>query len=139
MIILDTNVISEPLRQTPEQRVIDWLDAQAVATLYLTTISVAEMRFGILALPKGRRRTNLLESFEGLILPRFAGRVLSFDVPSANAYGQAMAKARSAGRPIGSADGYIAAIAAANKMMVATRDTDPFEAAGVAFINPWDA
>ena len=138
MIVLDTNVISEPLRQAPESRVIEWIDAQPIETLYLSAITVAELRFGVAALPAGKRRDRLQESLEKRALPLFAGRVLSFDMSASHSYGELMAKARTAGLAIGTADGYIAAIAAANGMMVATRDVSPFEAFGVAVINPWE-
>ncbi|WP_249978001.1 type II toxin-antitoxin system VapC family toxin [Vreelandella olivaria] len=139
MIILDTNVISEPLRQAPESRVIDWIDAQALETLYLSAITVAELRFGMASLPAGKRRDRLQESLEKQILPLFAGRVLPFDMSASQAYSELMAKARATGLAIGTADGYIAAIAAANSMMVATRDVSSFEAAGVDVINPWES
>ncbi|OCQ50843.1 Toxin FitB [Photorhabdus australis subsp. thailandensis] len=138
MIILDTNVISEPLRQASESNVIKWLDAQPIETLYLSTITVAELRFGLASLPVGKRRDKLQESLEKQILPLFVGRVLSFDMSASQSYGELMAKARFTGLAIGLADGYIAAIAAANGMIVATRDISPFEAAGVGVINPWE-
>lgn len=138
MIVLDTNVISEPLRQAPEYRVIEWIDAQPVETLYLSAITVAELRFGVASLPVGKRRDRLQESLEKRALPLFAGRVLPFDMSASQSYGELMAKARTAGLAIGTADGYIAATAAANGMMVATRDVSPFEVAGVDVINPWE-
>jgi hypothetical protein len=138
VIVLDTNVISEPLRQAPEYRVIEWIDAQPVETLYLSAITVAELRFGVASLPVGKRRDRLQESLEKRALPLFAGRVLPFDMSASQSYGELMAKARTAGLAIGTADGYIAATAAANGMMVATRDVSPFEVAGVDVINPWE-
>ena len=138
MIVLDTNVISEPLRQAPESRVIEWIDEQPVETLYLSAITVAELRFGVASLPAGKRRDRLQESLEKQALPLFAGRILPFDMLASQSYGELMAKARAAGLAIGTADGYIAAIAAANGMMVATRDASPFEAVGVDVINPWE-
>ncbi len=139
MIILDTNVISEPLRQSPKSRVIEWIDAQALETLYLSTITVAELRFGMAMLPAGKRRERLQQDLEKQILPIFAGRVLPFDMPASQAYSELMAKARAVGLAISAADGYIAAIAATNGMMVATRDIRPFEAAGIDVINPWES
>jgi predicted nucleic acid-binding protein len=138
MIVLDTNVISEPLRQAPESRVIEWIDAQPIETLYLSAITVAELRFGVASLPAGKRRDRLQESLEKQALPLFAGRILPFDMSASQSYGKLMAKARTSGLAIGTADGYIAATAAANGMMVATRDASPFEAAGVDVINPWE-
>ena len=137
MIVLDTNVISEPLRQAPENRVTEWIDAQALETLYLSAITVAEVRFGLASLPAGKRRDRLQASLEKQVLPLFVGRVLPFDMSASQAYSELMAKARTAGLAIGAADGYIAATAAANGMMVATRDVSPFVAAGLDVINPW--
>ena len=139
MILVDTNVVSEPLRRVPEPRVADWLDAQALETLYLSAITVAELHFGVRALPNGRRRNRLHEDLERQILPMFAGRVLPFDLAASQVYADLMAKTRTAGRAISVSDGYIAATAAANRMMVATRDTAPFEAAGLKTVNPWQA
>lgn len=139
MILLDTNVISEPLRREPEPGVIEWIDAQALETLYLSAITVAELRSGIALLPAGKRRTGLLESLERRVLPLFTGRVLPFDLPCTQTYAELIAKAQKAGLAIATADGFIAATAAANGLAVATRDTGPFEAAGVTVINPWKA
>ena len=139
MILLDTNVISEPLRREPEPRVIQWIDAQLLETLYLSAITFAERRSGIALLPAGKRRTGLQENLEQRLLPLFAGRVLPFDLACTPAYAQLIANARKAGRAIAAADGYIAAIAAAHGFAVATRDISPFEAAGTTVINPWQA
>jgi toxin FitB len=137
VILLDTNVVSEPLRPAPDTRVIEWIDAQALETLFLSAITVAELRAGVALLPRGKRRSGLHESLETRVLPLFAGRVLPFDLACTQAYAALIATARAAGLAIASADGYIAAIAAANGLAVATRDTGPFEAAGAAVINPW--
>lgn len=139
MILLDTNVVSEPLRAVPEPRVIAWIDAQAIETLYLSAITLAELRAGIALLPAGKRREALRQNLEDRVLPLFAGRVLAFDAACTPAYAASMAGARRAGRAIAAADGYIAAIAAAHGLIVATRDTGPFEAAEVAVVNPWQA
>jgi len=139
MILLDTNVVSEPLRRAPEARVIEWIDAQPLETLCLSAITVAELRAGVAMLPAGKRQAGLRENLEKRVLPLFVGRVLPFDVACAQAYAKLMAKARAAGLAIATADGYIAAIAAANGFTIATRDTSPFEASGVDVINPWEA
>ncbi|MCA0325146.1 MAG: type II toxin-antitoxin system VapC family toxin [Proteobacteria bacterium] len=139
MILLDTNVVSEPLRQAPEGRVIEWVDAQAMETLFLSAITVAELRAGVAMLPAGKRRAGLQDALETRVLPLFAGRVLSFDLACTQAYATLIAKARAAGMAVAAADGYIAAIAATHGLAVATRDAGPFEAAGVAVINPWRA
>ncbi len=138
MIILDTNVISEPLRPSPSARVVAWLDAQVVDTLYLTTITLAEVRYGIACLPEGGRRQRLHDRFEGQFVPLFRGRTLAFDEPATTAYAALRARARTQGRAIGDFDALIASIASATGFMVATRDTTPFEAAGVAVVNPFD-
>lgn len=139
MILLDTNVVSEPLRPAPDARVVAWIDAQPMETLFLSTITVAELRAGVALLPAGKRRAGLHDSLEKRMLPLFAGRVVPFDLACTQAYAQLIAKARAAGLAVATADGYIAAIAAANGFTVATRDTGPFEAAGAAVINPWQA
>lgn len=139
MILVDTNVVSEPLRRAPEPRVAEWLNAQALETLYLSAITVAELRFGVRSLPVGRRRDRLDAELERQLLPMFAGRVLAFELSASRAYAELMARARSAGQAISVSDGFIAATAAANGMIVATRDTVPFEAAGLTVLDPWTA
>lgn len=139
MILLDTNVIWEPQRQAPDARVLAWLDAQALETLYLSAITVAELRGGIALMPVGKRRDKLHENLEKRLLPMFANRVLAFDMACTRAYAELLAKSRAAGLAVETADAFIAAIALANEFTVATRDTGPFEAAGLNVINPWDA
>ncbi|MBY0574530.1 MAG: type II toxin-antitoxin system VapC family toxin [Undibacterium sp.] len=138
MILIDTNVISEPLRANGDANVLAWIDAQNIETLYLSTISLAELRFGIAALPDGKRRDTLRLSLEQRVLPLFEGRILSFDDPASQSYATLRSRARVAGQAIAPADGYIAAIAATHGFAVATRDTSPFEAAGLTVINPWN-
>lgn len=138
MIILDTNLVSEPLRPKPEARVLAWLDAQPVETLFLTAITTAELRAGIALLPAGKRRSRLQDSLEQTILPLFNGRTLPFDQACAPAYATLLARSRKAGRSIATADAYITAIALTHNHAVATRDTAPFKAAGVQVIDPWE-
>ena len=137
MILLDTNVVSEPLKAPGDLKVLAWIDAQIIETLYLSAISLAELRFGVAVLPEGKRRDILHQRLEQRVLPLFAGRILSFDAPASDAYATLRSRARAAGKAIAPADGYIAGIAATHGFAVATRDTSPFEAAGVAVINPW--
>jgi predicted nucleic acid-binding protein len=99
---------------------------------------VAELRLGIATMPAGRRHTIYRDRLETEVLPAFTGRVLPFDLDASQAYPRLMANARIAGRAIDNADGYIAATAAARGFSVATRDTSPFEAAGLKIINPWE-
>jgi toxin FitB len=137
MILLDTNLISEPWKPVPDQAVIAWLDDQAIETLFLSAITIAELRFGIAVMPSGKRQTILRDRLEDEVMPHFSERILSFDLAASQSYAQLMARARIAGKAIGAADGYIAATAAANGLAIATRDTNPFEAAGLKVINPW--
>lgn len=138
MILLDTNLISELWKVTPAPQVLAWVDAQVMETLSLSAITVAELRFGLAAMPAGRRRTAFQERLEHEVLPAFAGRILPFDLAVSAAYAEIMSRARSEGRAIAQADGYIAATAAAHGLTVATRDVSPFDAAGVKVINPWE-
>ena len=138
MILLDTNVISEPQRREPHAGVLEWIDAQALETLYLSVVTVAELRAGIALIPAGKRRDSLHDNLEKRLLPMFANRVLSFDMACTKAYAELLAKSRAVGLAIETADAFIAAIALTNGFAVATRDTGPFEAAGVTVINPWE-
>jgi len=138
MILLDTNVVSEAMKPEPNAAVLNWLDEQAAETLYLSSVTIAELLFGIGALPAGRRKGNLTAALDGL-LALFDGRVLSFDTSAARRYADLAVKARSAGRGFPTPDGYIAAIAASHGFAVATRDTSAFDAAGLAVIDPWQA
>ena len=139
MILIDTNVISELWKAEPNLDVLAWMDAQAVETLYLSAVTVAELRFGVAAMPEGKRRSIYQERLEKEILPAFTGRVLPFDLAASRAYADLMAGARLTGKAIGKADGYIAATASAYGLMGATRDISPFEAAGLKWVNPWEA
>lgn len=138
MIVLDTNVVSEAMKPAPEPRVQAWLDLQVAETLYLSSVTVAELLFGIAALPEGRRKQALGDAVDGL-LALFADRVLAFDLPAAQRYAQLATRARAQGRGLPTPDGYVAAIAASQGFIVASRDTAPFAAAGVDVINPWEA
>lgn len=137
MILLDTNVVSEVMRAEPRPAVLAWLDAQAAETLFLSSITLAEVLFGIEAMPAGRRRNTLAETFAG-ICAIFDQRILVFDAEAARRYAGLAAKARTTGKGFPVPDGYIAAIAAAKGFQVASRDAAPFRAAGVSVINPWE-
>ena len=139
MILIDTNVISELWKPGPDSNVLAWIDAQTIETLYLSAITVAELRYGLAMMPDGKRRTIYQERLEREVLPTFAGRVLAFDLDTSKTYAELMARARAGGKAIAKADGYIAATAATHGLIVATRDTSPFEAAGLAVIDPWKA
>lgn len=138
MIIVDTNVISELWKAAPAPQVLAWLDDQMLETLYLSAITVAELRYGLAAMPIGKRRSIYLERLESEVLPAFSGRIVPFDLEASHTYSELMTRARAAGKAISKADGYIAASADARNFAVATRDTSPFKAAGLTVIDPWN-
>ncbi|OYU70832.1 MAG: VapC toxin family PIN domain ribonuclease [Alphaproteobacteria bacterium PA2] len=138
MILLDTNVVSEAMKPQPDPAVRQWLDDQAVETLFLSAITLTELRFGVASLPHGRRREGLATVIDGL-LGLFEGRVLSFDALAAQRYGDLAVRARAAGQGFPTPDGYIAAIADAHGFAVASRDASAFRAAGLTLIDPWKA
>ena len=137
MIVLDTNVVSELMRPRPDTNVVDWVAGQAMDALYLSTVSEAELRYGIAILPTGVRRDRLVAEVKGMLREDFAGRILSFDSSAAQAYAVIAAARRAAGRPINHADCQIAAIAHSRGASVATRDVDGFGGSGIDVINPW--
>jgi toxin FitB len=138
MIVLDTNVLSEAMKPVPDPAVHAWLNDQPAETLYLSSVTLAELLFGIGALPGGRRKENLSLALDGL-LALFRGRILPFDTEAARRYADLAVTARTAGRGFPTPDGYIAAIAASRGYLVASRDTAPYAAAGLAVIDPWAA
>ena len=138
MIVLDTNVVSEAMKPEPDAVVRAWLNDQAAETLYLSSVTLAELLFGIAALPDGKRKNRLACALDGL-MELFEGRVLPFDMDAARHYAELAMTARSGGRGFPTPDGYIAAIVASRGFMVASRDTSPYEAGGLQVINPWEA
>lgn len=139
MIIVDTNVVSELLRPSPEPRVEGWLAAQDGLDIYLTAISEAELRYGVAIMDNGKRRDGLADAIDRILRDDMAGRVLAFDSAAAEAYATIAASRRAAGRPIAQADCQIAAIARACGATVATRNTAGFEGCGIDVIDPWAA
>ena len=137
MIVLDTNVVSEAMKLEPHPSVRTWLNDQAAETLYLSSVTIAELLFGIGALPTGKRKEMLAQTLEGL-MGLFRDRVLPFDIDAARRYADLAVTAKSGGRGFPRPDGYIAAIAASRGFIVASRDIAPYEAAGVPVINPWE-
>jgi predicted nucleic acid-binding protein len=138
VIILDTNVVSEPMKAGGDPRVRDWLDDQFAETLYLTSISLSELLLGVEVLPDGKRKEGLAAALTELLVQLFGPRILPFDQQAATVYATRVSRARASGRAISMADGQIAAIAAVHGFTVATRDTAPFIAAGVPVVNPWE-
>lgn len=138
MIVLDTNVVSEATKPAPDPAVLAWLNAQPAETLYLSTVTLAEMSFGIATLTDGKRKTMLAQALDGW-MRLFEGRLLPFDVDAAGRYAALALTARKSGRGLPIPDGYIAAIAASRGFIVASRDTAPYLACGVEVLNPWVA
>lgn len=136
MIVLDTNVLSETLRRQPDSTVLAWLNAQQAATLFISSVTVAEMLFGVAVLPERRRRETLGQAVEEL-LKLFEGRILPFDTDAACHHAELAVRARLGGRGFPAPDGYIAAITGARGFSIASRDTAPYEAAGLSVIDPW--
>ena len=137
MIVLDTNVLSEPLKLRPDERVLAWLSSLDEAA-GLTAISVGELLAGVRALPVGRRREGLLEAIEAT-LRTFAGSVLAYDEAAARHYARLQESRRGAGRPLAVEDGMIAAICIARGTMLATRNTSDFTGLGLDLVDPWAA
>ena len=137
MIVLDTNVVSEPLKPVPDPLVLHWLNAQEPQTLYTTTVNLAELFAGVEALPAGRRKDALAQALSSQVLALFGGRILSFDANAARAFAKTNAGAQAQGNPIGFADCAIAAIARANGFALATRNLRDFKGSGVSLIDPW--
>lgn len=137
MIILDTNVVSEPMRPQADATVQAWLDEQVAESLFLTATSFSELLLGLEILPDGRRKERFQLALTRLLIRLFGPRLLPFDIEAAKVYAPLMAHARGKGHTISVADGQIAAIAASHGFIVATRDTEPFLAVGVPVINPW--
>jgi hypothetical protein len=136
VIVLDTNVLSEPLKTTPAPKVMEWLDNQSAETLFLTTVSRAELLIGVLKLPDGKRKDALVRIER--VLDLFKDRMLDFDVAAADKLAQIAAHCEKIGKRATAPDAYIAACAAARGFAVATRNVDHFEHSGVRVINPWE-
>ncbi|VVT13299.1 VapC ribonuclease Y4jK [Roseovarius sp. EC-HK134] len=139
MIILDTNVISELLRPAPEPKVEHWLSAQDGLNVYLTSISEAELRYGLATMGQAARHAALVDAVDRILREDFAGRILPFDSDAAQSYATIAAARRAAGRPITQADCQIAAIARARGATVATRNTPDLKGCGIDLVNPWTA
>ena len=139
MIVLDKNVVSEPMKPYGNPTVQVWLDRRVAETLYLTATSLAELLVGIEVLPDGKRKEGLTAALAELLPMLFGSRILPFDQQAAIAYAPVVSRARAGGKLIFVAGGQIAAIAAVRGFTVATRDTAPFVAAGLPVISPWDA
>lgn len=139
MIILDTNVVSEPMRPQPDGAVMKWLNLQAPQTIFISSVTVSELLLGVELLVAGRRKTRLARDVAEIVASDFADHILDFDTKAAEEYAIRMANVRRDGIAVERADGQIGAIAAAHGFSVATRDVEPFNALGVPVIDPWSA
>jgi toxin FitB len=136
MIVLDTNVLSEAMKPSPEPAVARWIMRERGADLFTTAVSEAEILYGVATLPDGRRKHDL-EAAARSVLYLFTGRILPFDSLAAREFALIVADRRRAGRPIDNLDAQIAAIARAHNMSLATRDIQDFADVGVRVIDPW--
>jgi predicted nucleic acid-binding protein len=139
MIVLDTNVISETMRRVPKAAVVEWLDSQPANDLFLCTPVLAEIYYGVARLDESMRKSNLLRSYRQIVAEVFEGRILPFDAPAAEAYGELVAELESEGNPVTVIDAMIAAIAQSNAATLATRNTAHFTKTGVTLVNPFGA
>jgi predicted nucleic acid-binding protein len=138
MILLDTNVVSELMLSRPNPSVLGWLNRAETQELYVSSVSVAEIYFGLELLSTGARREDLLDRFGRLMATAFDQRVLDFDVDAARVYGRIAARRRNQGRPLSMADGQIAATARSHSLVLATRNVRDFEGSDVDVLNPFD-
>jgi hypothetical protein len=137
VIVLDTNVLSEALKPAPSPTALRWLGAQEPLSVFTTTITQAEILYGVETLPLGKRRMRLLAAVETMFAREFDGRILPFDENAARAYAGIVASRDAAGRPISQFDAMIAAIVRSHHAAVATRNTSDFQHCGIDIINPW--
>lgn len=138
MIVLDTNVVSELMRPRPNARVLAWVDAQPPREVAITSITAAELRSGVERLPFGRRRTKIAAEVEAVITEDFASRVLPFSVDATPDFARLVSGRESAGHPMSTADGQIAAICRTLDAVLATRNANAFDGTGVEVVNPWE-
>jgi predicted nucleic acid-binding protein len=137
VIVLDTNVISELARLTPDPGVLSWLDSLEISDVATTTVTAAELRYGVARLPDGHRKQELTVVIRGILTEDFHGRVLPFDERASVRYADIVAARQRIGRSIGVADAQIAAICRDLDGILATRNTADFEETGIELIDPW--
>jgi toxin FitB len=138
MIVLDTNVLSALMRTDPDAVVTAWLDRQPRTSVWITSLTVLEIRYGLQLLSDGKRRSILVSGFESLLEGKIGARIASFDTAAAGAAGDLMAARQKAGRPSDLRDTMIAGIVIARHAVLATRNTQHFDDAGMNVVNPWN-
>jgi len=136
--LLDTNCISELVRNQPEPRVLDWMEAADESLLYLSVLTLGEIRKGVAGLPQGKRRTHLESWLELELQARFSGRILSIDRAVADRWGLIAAAAKRAGRPLSAIDGLMAATALQHRLTIVSRNISDFASTQVPVLNPWE-
>jgi len=139
MILVDTNVLSELMRPTPDKRVLDWMDGLQSGDIGLTSISVAEVLYGIGSLAEGKKKQRLLDAAATMFDEYFTGRIFAFDQLAAVEYAAIVLRRERIGSPISMPDAQIAAICRASSAGLATRNTKDFDDTGLVLINPWRA
>ncbi len=137
--LLDTNTPSELMRSRPDPRIVRWVRVQPDKSLYLSVITIGELRKGFTILPASDRRTRLEEWFDNNLLPLFAGRILPVTRVIADHWGISEGERRRQGRPLNTADGLIAATALEHNLSLVTRNVRDYANLGVALFNPWEA
>jgi len=138
MIVVDTNIISELMKHSPSPAVAAWIDQQNITQLFITTVTIAEIAYGLHALPEGNRRQLLECAFNQAVLEAFSHRILPFDEEAAHCYGKIMGQRKKLGRPLGALDGQIASIAYMQRSTIATRNTRDFSDCGLQLVNPFE-
>jgi toxin FitB len=138
MIVLDTNVLSEALKPSPEETVLRWLAEQNPSAVFTTVITQAEILYGVEMLPSGKKRSRLHAAVERLFADEFPERILPFDSEAALVYPKIVAKRAHLGRPISQFDALIASVCQSRNATLATRNTGDFEDCGLTIINPWN-
>lgn len=138
MIVLDTNVVSELMRPQPAPAVLSWVNAQPADQLWLCSVVVAELLYGVGRLPDGARKGQLVNAVKAMVFEDFASRILTFDLEAAAAYAQLVVQRESGGQSIAMADVQIGAICVVHGATLATRNVRDFAQLGLNLINPWD-
>jgi hypothetical protein len=137
MIVLDTNVLSALMRPEPEAAVLQWLDRQPGPSIWTTSITLMELRYGLNSMLAGQRREQMTQELEAVLRDEIGERYLFFDVTAAERAAELMALRKRRGRPVELRDTMIAGIALASRAMLATRNTSDFEDLSVPVVNPW--
>lgn len=137
MIVIDTNVLSELLKREPDQNVKSWMSRQPMTSVFTTTVTQAEILYGVALLPDGKRKNKMMEAVQTLFSKRFMGRILPFDIEAAMDYAEIASLRRASGIPISQFDAQIAAITRTRGASLVTRNSDDFRDCGIKVINPW--